>query len=190
MAEYYDVGYDELGYDEIGDDYEGEYGALESGALPRRLPGRRTSAPSRRSIRGSMPRPRHANRLMLLPINTQGVAIAAGAAGNATGFPQKIFKPLRLVIGARTDTVGTFVEAITAAGWLVNQIMIGATPQAVALGGIVGDLFLATAVETNFEFDTAQIGHQVVVNVTNNGALAHPFFGTFIGKAINLPQVL
>jgi len=186
MAEYYDVGYDELGYDEIGDDYEGEYGALESGALPRRLPGRRTS---KRGLR-NMPRPRHANRLMLLPINTQNVAIAGGAAGNAVGFPQKVFKPLRLVIGARTDTVGTFVEAITAAGWLINQIMIGATPQAVALGGIVGDLFLATAVETNFEFDTAQIGHQVVVNVTNNGALAHPFFGTFIGKAINLPQVL
>jgi len=183
-SEYYDVGYDELGYDELGDDDAGEYGALESGALRRRLPGRRTV-----QRRGALPRPRHANRLMLLPVN-QPVAIAAGALGNATGFPQKIFKPLRLIIGTRSDTVGTFVEVITAAGWLIQQITIGATPQAVAQGGIVGDLFLATAVETNFEFDTAQIGHQVIVQVTNNGTLAHPFFGTFIGKAINLPQVM
>ena len=185
MSEYYDFGYDELGYDELGDDDAGEYGALESGAgaLRRRLPARRSNK------RGFLPRPRHANRLMLLPVN-QPVAIAAGALGNATGFPQKVFKPLRLIIGTRSDTVGTFVEVITASGWLVQQITIGATPQSVAQGGIVGDLFLAAAVETNFEFDTAQIGHQVIVQVTNLGTLPHAFFGTFIGKAINLPQVL
>ena len=183
MSEYYDVGYDELGYDELGDDDAGEYGALESGALRRRLPGRRVKG------RGFLPRPRHANRLMLLPVN-QAVAINAAALGQATGFPQKVFKPLRLIIGTRADTVGTVTETITAAGWLIQQITIGATPQSVAQGGIVGDLFLATAVETNFEFDTAQIGHQVIVQVTNNGTIAHPFFGTFIGKAINLPQVL
>jgi hypothetical protein len=185
MSEYYDVGYDELGYDELGDDDAGEYGALESGALKRRLPARRSAGRNMRN----MPRPRHANRLMLLPVN-QAVAIGAGALGQATGFPQKVFKPLRLIIGTRTDTVGTFTETITAAGWLVQQITIGATPQSVAQGGIVGDLFLAVAVETNFEFDTAQIGHQIIVQITNNGTLAHPFFGTFIGKAINLPQVL
>jgi len=183
MSEYYDVGYDELGYDELGDDDAGEYGALESGALRRRLPGKRVGR------RGFLPRPRHANRLMLLPVN-QAVAINAAALGQATGFPQKVFKPLRLIIGTRADTVGTVTETITAAGWLIQQITIGATPQSVAQGGIVGDLFLATAVETNFEFDTAQIGHQVIVQVTNNGTIAHPFFGTFIGKAINLPQVL
>jgi hypothetical protein len=131
MSEYYDVGYDELGYDELGDDDAGEYGALESGALRRRLPGRRVRG------RGFLPRPRHANRLMLLPVN-QAVAINAAALGQATGFPQKVFKPLRLIIGTRADTVGTVTETITAAGWLIQQITIGATPQSVAQGGIVG----------------------------------------------------
>jgi len=162
--------YDELMGESV--DLEGEYvvGEDEFGRVVKVKPR------GRRLQHGRNTQP--SNRIEPLPIGTT-TYVAAGVLMQAVAYPQRKFKPLRLVIN--DDTSGT--ETITASGYTLVDIKIGSVSQLNNDGNLPGALFGPTAVGTSFSFGTAHVGNQVRLNSTHGGAGNHILTAAFIGKS-------
>jgi hypothetical protein len=173
--------YDELqgGSDLMGlDDYE--IGEDEFGRKVR-VRRRRVAHPRQAQVQ--------ANRIEPLPINAPA-AVAAGVLMQCIAYPQRKFKPLRLVLNDDTGGAGTFATTITAAGYTIIDIKIGSVSQLNNDGNLPGALFLPTSVGTSFSFGTAHVGNQVRVNAVHGDALnTHTLTGAFIGKSYFVSEI-
>lgn len=169
------MAYDELSGETWGEDLVGED---EFGRVVRR--------PARRMA----PRAVQANRIEPLPF-AQPTAVAAGVLMTAYAYPQRKFKPLRLVIGSDTATSGTFVDTLTAPSYTITDIKIGAVSQLNNIGPLPGDLFNSVAVGTSFSFGTAHVGHQVILLCTHGAStytLSHSIVAAFLGKSYYIQE--
>jgi hypothetical protein len=129
-----------------------------------------------------------ANRIEPLPVNWL-TAVAANVTMTATATPQRKFKPLRLVINDNPAQGVTFVEVLTAAGYTIQDIKIGANSQLNNDGSLPGALFLPTSVGTSFSFETAHVGNTVKIFAAHGGAQPHTFVAAFIGKSYFTSQI-
>ena len=172
------MAYDELQGDEwgAGEDLVGE------DEFGRRVVRRAPPRPMRRAVQ--------ANRIEPLPF-AQPTAVAAGVLMTAFAYPQRKFKPLRLVIGTDTAGSGTIVDSLTAPSYTITDLKIGAVSQLNNIGALPGDLFNSVAVGTSFSFGTAHVGHQVILLCTHGASLytlPHSIVAAFLGKSYYLQE--
>ena len=167
------MAYDEL-YGDVdieGDEWvvgEDEFGRVTKVRRPKG--GRRLVKPQFQTMQS--------NRIEPLPIG-QTAYVLSGTLMQLVAYPQRKFKPLRLIIN--DDTSGS--ETITASGYTIIDIKIGSVSQLNNDGNLPGALFSPTAVGTSFSFGTAHVGNQVRINAVHGGLLYHAFTGAFIGKS-------
>lgn len=169
------MGYDEVGYDEMG---RRIVRRAPAGRSTGRSTGRNPNLPGNGAQY-------QADRLFPFPVNS-AAAIAAAGTATCTNRPQATCKPVRYIVHSVYDSNPALVAATA---WLINWIQIGQRLQAIANGGVCGDTFANIAVATSFEFDTAQMGQDVGVNVTDMGGITAAktatFRSTFLCKALH-----
>ncbi len=100
-------------------------------------------------------------------------AVAAAAAAVIVTQPQRLFRPERLSIP----------DAIAEA-FLVTALNIGTTNQFGSVDPIPGGIFKASAVGVVLKLDTAQVGNNISIAVTNITGGALNFNAALIGPAI------
>jgi hypothetical protein len=120
-----------------------------------------------------------------LPMNTGGVKVPYNSTAIITSRPQRVaFRPERIFVSPPIG--GT--AGLGSAGWFINDITIGNRSQLVQAGGLPGDMFQNTSIDSFVTFETAQTSMDVVISTTlidsnfmeNSGAV---FYGGIIGTA-------
>ena len=124
-----------------------------------------------------------------LPMNTGGQAVPYNSTAIITSRPQRVaFRPERIFVSPPIG--GT--AGLGSAGWFINDITIGNRSQLVQAGGLPGDMFQNTSIDSFVTFETAQTSMDVVISTTlidtafesivavNPGAV---FYGGIIGTA-------
>lgn len=171
---------------EIGDDFVGEddVDALlgldddEMGANLRlgKSKGRalRAAIAQRRVAGGALVRQAAPTKAREYPLSIDSVAtIAAAATALITTRPQCLFRAERLVIG---QTI--------APSFLVNDLRIGKNSQFVNAGSVPGEAFSHTAQGVRLKCDTAQVGSDITISVTNTSGGALRFTAALIGESV------
>lgn len=173
----YEIGDDEdfeVGDDEIvgDDDVEALLGAVR---LPRRRGAAlRRAIAAKRVASGTLVRQTRPDKARDYPLSLDSVTtIAAAATASITTRPQVLFRAERLVIG----------NAI-APSFLVNDLKIGKNSQFVNAGSLPGEAFSNLSVGVTLKMDTAQVGNDIVINVTNTSAGALRFVAALMGSAV------
>lgn len=110
------------------------------------------------------------NKKRRYPIGFVPTTIAAATAALIPAAPQNLFRPERLVIPS--DIAFDFG---------VRDIKIGNQSQLVQSVEIPGALFTEVAIDTNVNFDTAEVGNQISVDVRNKTAGSLEFSAGSIG---------
>lgn len=100
-------------------------------------------------------------------------AVAAAAVATIVTQPQRLFRPERL----------TIPDAIAEA-FLVTALNIGTTNQFGSVDPVPGGIFKASAVGVVLKLDTAQVGNNISIAVTNISGGALNFNAALIGPAI------
>ncbi|MFM7009972.1 MAG: hypothetical protein ACKO0Z_11690 [Betaproteobacteria bacterium] len=109
-----------------------------------------------------------------LPLGFDSVAnVAAGATAQITERPQVTFRPDRFVVAA---AIAEF--------FLINDIKVGKDSQLIGAAAIPAEAFSNLSVGVSMKMDTANVGIDVLISVTNIDAAAHRFNGTLIGPAV------
>ena len=124
-----------------------------------------------------------------LPMNTGGQKVPYNSTAIITSRPQRVaFRPERIFVSPPIG--GT--AGLGSAGWFINDITIGNRSQLVQAGGLPGDMFQNTSIDSFVTFETAQTSMDVVISTTlidtafmslatvNPGAV---FYGGIIGTA-------
>ena len=120
-----------------------------------------------------------------LPMNTGGQAVPYNSTAIITSRPQRVaFRPERIFVSPPIG--GT--AGLGSAGWFINDITIGNRSQLVQAGGLPGDMFQNTSIDSFVTFETAQTSMDVVISTTlidtafveTSGAV---FYGGIIGTA-------
>ena len=139
---------------EEGDDYGGAIGADE-------IIGRVSPAIRKRIMlrRAKLIKSRQFDRLRKYLLGVQQLAVGAGVQATINSQPQYPFRPYRYMIPA------TF-----APNFVVDALSIGQQPVFVAAGAVPAEVFSEVAVGGSVLWDTASIGNQVSVQVTNISA--------------------
>lgn len=178
MNQYELTGYEDDGVgddDGVGED-DGIGGAIDAalGAVRRR---------NRKVRRPGIPAPVkvQADREYWLPINA--AVVAPGVPTTITTRPQATFRPKHFVIGTVYSTTGS--TAYAAGVWVINDFRIGVRPQSVNAGSLPGDAFSNVAVGTGFKFDTAMVGVDITLVVTQNSLVNLPFAAVLTGDALH-----
>lgn len=118
---------------------------------------------------------RHRNdrsQLMLQPLPVPETAFTASQTQDISTFPQRAFRPLRLVV---PSTLGPLFK--------LNDIKVGQETQLVASGTIYGEVMSEVAVGVMLKGTLARLGNNIVINVTNRDANnAQTFSATFLGN--------
>ncbi len=152
----------------------------EIGAKRRRR--RRRSRRTRRAKKGSALRKillRNAGAVLHRGVNTRrryplGItpdSVAAGASVQLpAAAPQSLFRPERLIIPS--DIAFDFG---------VSDIKVGNTSQFAQSSEVPAALFSEVAIDSNVNFDTAEVGNQISIAVRNKTAGAIEFTAGFVG---------
>jgi hypothetical protein len=120
-----------------------------------------------------------------LPMNTGGQKVPYNSTAIITSRPQRVaFRPERIFVSPPIG--GT--TGLGSAGWFINDITIGNRSQLVQAGGLPGDMFQNTSIDSFVTFETAQTSMDVVISTTlidtafveTSGAV---FYGGIIGTA-------
>ena len=120
-----------------------------------------------------------------LPMNTGGQKVPYNSTAIITSRPQRVaFRPERIFVSPPIG--GT--AGLGSAGWFINDITIGNRSQLVQAGGLPGDMFQNTSIDSFVTFETAQTSMDVVISTTlidtnfieTTGAV---FYGGIIGTA-------
>ena len=120
-----------------------------------------------------------------LPMNTGGQKVPYNSTAIITSRPQRVaFRPERIFVSPPIG--GT--AGLGSAGWFINDITIGNRSQLVQAGGLPGDMFQNTSIDSFVTFETAQTSMDVVISTTlidtafveSSGAV---FYGGIIGTA-------
>jgi len=99
------------------------------------------------------------NKRRRYPIGFVPTTVAAATAALIPAAPQNLFRPERLVIPS--DIAFDFG---------VRDIKVGNQSQLVQSVEVPGALFTEVAIDTNVNFDTAEVGNQISVDVRNKTA--------------------
>lgn len=177
----YEIGDDDMfvGQDEVDallglDDDDYDVGAMRR---LRRGPGGNALARATLAKRvrgGAILREAPPTKARQYPLSIDSVAtIAAGATSIITTRPQVIFRPERLVVG----------QAI-APSFLINDLRVGKNSQFVNAGSVPAEGFSHQAQGVRLKCDTAQVGSDIVVSVTNTSGGALRFTAMLIGDAV------
>lgn len=113
---------------------------------------------------------RDLNKRRRYPLGFLRTSVLAGATSNIPAAPQNLFRPERLVI-----------PSDIAFDFSVTDIKIGNQSQFVQNVAIPGAIFSEVAIDTAVYFDTAEVGNQVTVSVTNNTANPVVFSAAALG---------
>jgi hypothetical protein len=120
-----------------------------------------------------------------LPMNTGGQKVPYNSTAIITSRPQRVaFRPERIFVSPPIG--GT--AGLGSAGWFINDVTIGNRSQLVQAGGLPGDMFQNTSIDSFVTFETAQTSMDVVISTTlidtafveSSGAV---FYGGIIGTA-------
>lgn len=99
--------------------------------------------------------------------------IDPGLTRRITARPQVVFKGLRPVVSS--DIAGSFI---------IQDIIVGKNSQFASSGPIPARTFEGNSFGVELDLDTAQIGQDVTMLVTNISAAPVRFFATLIGKSV------
>lgn len=111
-------------------------------------------------------------RRWLIPIPT--TTLAASASAEVTIQPQRLVKPKRIIIPSSIADDFDFTD-----------IKVGQQSQFVAGGEVPAACLVETSVDAYVDFDTANIGNLISLEVTNTDAGApHDFKGCILGTAV------
>ena len=98
-----------------------------------------------------------------LPMNTGGQKVPYNSTAIITSRPQRVaFRPERIFVSPPIG--GT--AGLGSAGWFINDITIGNRSQLVQAGGLPGDMFQNTSIDSFVTFETAQTSMDVVISTT------------------------
>jgi hypothetical protein len=111
----------------------------------------------------------------ILPV--ESLAIAANTARTITLTPQRTFRPEKLRVSS-THSAPFFA---------LSQFNIGAEPQLIASGSVPCDLFSEVAIYSQTKAETANLGNQITLVVTNLDLVnARDFRGAIFGTALSM----
>ncbi len=179
------VGYETVGYDVVG--YH--LGELEEivGAMPNSPASRAALIKTRQAKAAATKRPTAGSNVEVVPQTNRRhrlmvagfgqTVIALGANANITITPQRLFKPKLMSI-----------PSSIALYFAINTVFVGQDSQLAAAGIIPAECFSEVAVNAPIDWDTANIGNTITINVTNiepaGGAANRTFMGMLIGLGI------
>lgn len=112
-------------------------------------------------------------RSLFMGLDSGAVLIAAGATGNVTDRPQKLFRPERLA-----------VPASIAAMFILNSLNIGTVNQFVSNTAVPCETFQEGGVGVGLRGDTAHPGLDITASVTNISGGALRFRATLFGSSV------
>ena len=99
--------------------------------------------------------------------------IDAGATRRITTRPQVVFKGVRPIVSS--DIAGSF---------MLQDIIIGKNSQFAASGPVPARVFEGNSFGVELDLDTAQIGQDITMYVTNISSAPVRFIATLIGKSV------
>jgi len=152
------LGTTELVGDDYGDDDVGEIGATRR---------RRSSGKG-----GFQLGQRKLTRARRMAIGFGPTVIATTVTADVTTRPQVVFRPERL-----------FIPSSIAFDFRVVDVRIGQRSQLVAAGALPGAIFSEVSVDVFTHWDTAEVGNEVVLTVTNTAAANRTFEAAMLGGA-------
>lgn len=122
-----------------------------------------------------VPQVNRRHRLMVAGMGFTTVLL--GATATITITPQRLFKPKLMSI---PGSIAVFFS--------INAVFVGQDSQLAAAGGIPAECFSETAVNAPIDWDTANIGNTITIQVTNiepaGGAASRIFSGMLIGLGV------
>jgi hypothetical protein len=109
------------------------------------------------------------HQMMLQPLPIPETSFTASQTQDVQAFPQRGFKPHRLVI---PSTLGP--------NFKVNDLKVGQETQYVASGTVYGECFSEVAVSVILKGTRASLGNNIVLNVTNRDAVNTQVFSALL----------
>ena len=167
----YEISGDDDGYQEI----LGAYDYL-MGALPARARGAVASKiAATKQAGGAVVRDQAPTIARELPLGFDSVTdVTKATSARITSRPQVTFRPDRLVVAA---AIAEF--------FLIDDLKIGKNSQLTSGDSIPAEAFSNLSVGVGMKMDTANVGVDVVLSVTNiDAAVDHRFNGVLIGPAV------
>ncbi len=166
--------------DEDDDIVSGDDLALIAGALGKGKGGAAKKQLLRRAIaeklsQGStLVKQRSATKGRTVPLGFDSeTAIDPGQTRRITTRPQIIFRGQRFVV--QNDIAGAFI---------IQDLIVGKNSQFAASGPLPARAFESNAFGVELELDTAQIGQDITVFVTNTSSTPTRFVATLIGRSV------
>lgn len=156
-----------LGYDTIMGNYAALLGAAPASALKKAALARAAGGVSVKSAGPTQSRE--------LPLGFDSVTdVTKATSARITARPQVTFRPDRLVVAA---AIAEF--------FLIDDLKIGKNSQLTSGDSIPAEAFSNLSVGVGMQMDTANIGIDIVLSVTNiDAGLDHRFNGVLIGPAV------
>lgn len=162
------IGDELIGDDEIGDDDISDAELIGAIKAARRA-GKPVAAALANRAKGMRSPRSYLWRRQALGINSTAV-VAPAAAATVTSFPQSDFKAKRLIVSS--DIAFDFD---------ITDAKVGQQSQQVASGNMPASAFSEVAVSAYVDWDTANLGNQITLFVTNVGAVNRSFRAAIIG---------
>lgn len=166
--------------DEDDDIVSGDDLALIAGALGKGKGGAAKKQLLRRAIaeklsQGStLVKQRSATKGRTVPLGFDSeTAIDPGQTRRITTRPQIVFRGQRFVV--QNDIAGAFI---------IQDLIVGKNSQFAASGPLPARAFESNAFGVELELDTAQIGQDITVFVTNTSSTPTRFVATLIGRSV------
>jgi len=113
----------------------------------------------------------YSDRRQVMGANSTG-NIAAGAQGIITVRPQRAFKVKRFMVAS---AIAAFFD--------INDIKVGQTSQLVSANAMPAQIFTEGSMDAYVDWDTASIGNEITITVTNVDGAAHAFRAGLLGTA-------
>ena len=115
---------------------------------------------------------RKLTRARRMAIGFGPTVFTTGLTADVTTRPQVVFRPERL-----------FIPSSIAFDFRVIDVRIGQRSQLVAAGALPGAIFSEVSVDVFTHWDTAEVGNEVVLTVTNTAAASRTFEAAMLGGA-------
>jgi len=153
---------------------------MPMGMAPQRMWGMHAmtgQSPLEHGPRGALYHGYHADAMRRQPLPLPATSIAAGALSVINIFPQRAYRPDRLILRDGLDPNVSLSS--------VTDISIAQRSQLPAPGQIPISLFAATAFDSFFRFETAYPGIQINISILNGNPGPGPitYTGSFLGES-------
>ena len=143
----------------VGDGMDGYVGADDGLLGDMEFNGHRRRQPQRRP----------GLQQMLQPLPIPETVLTAAQTVDIAAYPQRGFRPHRLVV---PSTLGVLFK--------INDIKVGQETQYVASGAVYGECFSEVAVAVTLKGTKANLGNNIILNVTNRDAANSQTFSAML----------